>query len=94
MNQDLEHLYQVYLHKVLHYLIAFYHLTIVHAQQHKKHYVKIKLFNKILNNKNLFLLADPYFEHLHDPMEEPSAEVLNDEHQDATYAIARWKCKF
>ncbi|CAF4867188.1 unnamed protein product, partial [Rotaria magnacalcarata] len=28
-------------------------------------------------------LSDSYFEHLHDPMEEPSAEVLVDEHQDA-----------
>ncbi|CAF3445290.1 unnamed protein product [Rotaria socialis] len=36
-------------------------------------------------------LSDSYFEHLHDPMEEPSAEVLVDEHQDATYPIAKWK---
>jgi hypothetical protein len=39
------------------------------------------------------VLADPYFEHLHDPMEEPSSETLVDEHQDATYPIAKWKCK-
>ncbi|CAF0898103.1 unnamed protein product [Adineta ricciae] len=36
-------------------------------------------------------LADSYFEHLHDPMEEPSAETLVDEHQDAAYPIATWK---
>lgn len=36
-------------------------------------------------------LADPYFESLHDPMEEPSADPLMDEHQDATYTIAKWK---
>ncbi|CAF1212391.1 unnamed protein product [Adineta ricciae] len=36
-------------------------------------------------------LADSYFEHLHDPMEEPSAEILVDEHQDAAYPIATWK---
>jgi p38 MAP kinase len=38
-------------------------------------------------------LSDPYFEHLHDPMEEPSCIPLTDDHQDATYTIARWKCK-
>jgi len=26
-------------------------------------------------------------------MEEPSAEPLIDEHQDATYSTAKWKCK-
>jgi len=36
-------------------------------------------------------LSDPYFENLHDPMEEPSAEPLSDEHQDATYPTAKWK---
>jgi len=36
-------------------------------------------------------LADPYFENLHDPMEEPSAEPLIDEHQDAIYPTAKWK---
>lgn len=36
-------------------------------------------------------LADPYFESLHDPMEEPSATPLIDEHQDATYPTQRWK---
>jgi hypothetical protein len=41
----------------------------------------------------LFYLADVYFENLHDPMEEPSAELLVDEHQDATYTTAKWKCK-
>lgn len=38
-------------------------------------------------------LADSYFEHLHDPMEEPSSEPLIDEHQDATHPIATWKGK-
>ncbi|CAF3858956.1 unnamed protein product, partial [Adineta steineri] len=36
-------------------------------------------------------LSDSYFEHLHDPMEEPSTQVLIDEHQDAAYPIATWK---
>jgi p38 MAP kinase len=36
-------------------------------------------------------LSDEYFEHLHDPMEEPSAKILTDEHQDAVYPIATWK---
>lgn len=36
-------------------------------------------------------LSDPYFENLHDPMEEPSTETLSDEHQDATYPTAKWK---
>jgi len=41
----------------------------------------------------IFNLADEYFEHLHDPMEEPSAKILIDEHQDAAYPITTWKCK-
>jgi len=36
-------------------------------------------------------LSDPYFENLHDPMEEPSAHSLIDEHQDANYPTAKWK---
>lgn len=36
-------------------------------------------------------LSDPYFERLHDPMEEPSADLLVDEHQDATYPTQKWK---
>lgn len=36
-------------------------------------------------------LADSYFESLHDPMEEPSAPPLVDEHQDAAYSTQRWK---
>ncbi|CAF1482084.1 unnamed protein product, partial [Rotaria sp. Silwood1] len=36
-------------------------------------------------------LADLYFERLHDSTKEPLAEVLIDEHQDATYPIATWK---
>jgi hypothetical protein len=39
------------------------------------------------------ILADPYFENLHDPMEEPSASPLFDEHQDATHSTTKWKCK-
>lgn len=39
------------------------------------------------------ILADPYFESLHDPMEEPSAPPLADEHQDGTYSTSKWKGK-
>jgi hypothetical protein len=58
----------------------------VHVQQQKKHYVKKFFFDFDC------YLADPYFEDLHDPTDEPSAEPLIDEHQDATYPITKWKC--
>jgi serine/threonine protein kinase len=39
------------------------------------------------------VVGDAYFENLHDPMEEPSAEKLTDEHQDAAYSTQQWKCE-
>ncbi len=68
-------------------LLAFDHRTRPTAEQ-----ALCKIFISLKFYWNL-VLADPYFEHLHDPMEEPSSETLVDEHQDATYPIAKWKCK-
>jgi hypothetical protein len=68
-------------------------LIIVYVHQQQKHYVNIDFFLNFLRFDCCFFLADPYFENLHDPMEEPSAEVLVDEHQDAAYPTAKWKSK-
>lgn len=54
---------------------------------------KDSLFHSSRNKCKSSCLADPYFESLHDPMEEPSAEPLVDEHQDATYPTHQWKSK-
>ena len=40
-----------------------------------------------------FYLADPFLAIYRDPMEEPTTELIIDEHQDATYEVPRWKCK-
>jgi hypothetical protein len=37
------------------------------------------------------ILAHPFFESLHDPMEEPTIERMVDEHQDANHNIEMWK---
>jgi serine/threonine protein kinase len=69
-------------------LLAFDHRTRPSAKE-----ALCKYFRKFLFDLSFFTLADPYFENLHDPMEEPSAELLIDEHQDAVYTTAKWKCK-
>jgi hypothetical protein len=65
----------------------------VRDHQQKKLYVNFYSFLKFHSIVLNFYLADEYFENLHDPMEEPSANILIDEHQDAAYPIATWKCK-
>jgi hypothetical protein len=65
----------------------------VRDHQQKKLYVNFYSFLKFHSIVLNFYLADEYFENLHDPMEEPSAEVLVDEHQDAAYPTAKWKSK-
>ena len=54
----------------------------------------MKTFQRKKNKSSIqLILADSYFESLHDPMEEPSAPPLADEHQDGTYATSKWKGK-
>ena len=73
-------------------LLSFDHRTRPSAEQALGTHLSFLSLSLHLNFSSV-RLADPYFESLHDPMEEPSAKPLVDEHQDATYSIQTWKCK-
>ena len=75
--------------------IVSFHSIIARVQLPKKHWVcDARVFShEHIYHLMCFCLADPYFERLHDLKDEPSAELLVDEHQDATYPTQKWKCK-
>ena len=53
----------------------------------------------LLYNHSIFFLhcvcylAHPFLHPCHIPEKEPTIEPIVDEHQDAEYTIAQWKCK-
>ncbi|CAF0988894.1 unnamed protein product [Rotaria sordida] len=52
---------------------------------------RLLLLNHCMRPTAEELLNDPYFEMYHDPIDEPSSELLIDEYQDATYSTEKWK---
>jgi hypothetical protein len=40
-----------------------------------------------------YTLAHPFFEMLHDSMEEPTTEPVFDENEGEKHTVANWKCK-